>query len=76
MGECLASFRPVDFSKLDISDGNGMTRDIGWMAFDYDYTQTNRGENKAANFISQKARIEQGLIDYTKGEIRRDSSAP
>lgn len=76
VGECLASFRPVDFSKLDISDGNGMTRDIGWMAFDYDYTQMNRGEAKGPIAMFQKTRIEQGLIDYTKGEIRRDSSAP
>ena len=46
------------------------------MAFDYDYTQMNRGEAKGPIAMFQKTRIEQGLIDYTKGEIRRDSSAP
>ena len=76
IGECLALFRPVDFRKLDISDGNGMTRDIGWMVFDYDYTKVNRREANGPVALFQKTRLERGLIDYTKGEIRRDSCAP
>ena len=53
-----------------------MTRDIGWMFFDYDYTKVNEGVTAGPVPMFQNVRIENGLVDFTKGEIRRDSCAP
>ena len=76
IGECLAEFSPVDFSNLSLEQGNHMTRDIGWMIFDYDYTKVNEGVTAGPVPMFQNVRVENGLVDFTKGEIRRDSCAP
>jgi CRISPR-associated protein Cas5d len=76
IGECLAEFSPVNFQSLSVEQGNHMTRDIGWMFFDYDYTKVNEGVTAGPVPMFQNVRIENGLIDFTKGEIRCDSCAP
>lgn len=74
INECVARFKPVDFTNLHPEMGNGVTRDIGWMFFDYDYTQVNEKKSFAPTPMFQLVRMENGLIDFTKGAIRRDSS--